>query len=59
MAARLLVPRLLAVFAVGALLFGFPLAGLFGRSAPVLFAVWAGVIAAVAWLMERGPAEDE
>ncbi len=59
MAARLLAQRLLAVFAVGALLFGFPLAGVFGRSALVLFAVWALVIAVVAGLMERDRSEDE
>jgi hypothetical protein len=56
---RLLVQRLLAVFAVGAVLFGFPLAGLFGRSALVMFGVWAAVIAVVAWLMERPAPEDE
>lgn len=58
MAARLLAQRLLAVFAVGALLFGFPLAGVLGRRALVLFAVWAVVIGLVAWLMERGAPED-
>lgn len=58
MAARLLVQRLLAVFAIAAVLFGFPLAGLFGRSALLLFAVWAAVIAVVAWLMERPEPED-
>ncbi len=59
MKTRLLTQRLLAVFAVGALLFAFPLAGVLGRSATVMFAVWAAVIALVAWLMERAGPEDE
>lgn len=64
----LLAQRLLAVFAVGALLMNFPLLRLWlggGAAAAgtvfglpllplALFAVWALLIAAVALLMERG-----
>ena len=56
--------RLAALFAAGALLLNFPLLALWDREALVfslplfptaLFALWAGLIALLAWLMERGP----
>jgi hypothetical protein len=54
--------RLLALFAGGWLLFNFPLLGLWDRDATLLgiplfpaalFILWALLIAALAWLMER------
>jgi hypothetical protein len=54
--------RLLALFAGGWLLFNFPLLGLWDRNATLLgiplfpaalFILWALLIAALAWLMER------
>lgn len=54
--------RLLALFIGGWLLFSFPLLGLWDRDASVLgiplfpaalFLLWALLIAAIAWLMER------
>ena len=54
--------RLLALFAIGWLLFSFPLLGLWDRDATLfgialfpaaLFILWALLIAALAWLMER------
>ena len=56
--------RLVALFAAGVLLFNFPLLGLWDRDASLLglplfpaalFLLWAGLIAALAWLMERPP----
>lgn len=55
--------RLVAVFLIGLLLFNFPLLSLFDRAEslfglPLLhvyvFAAWAGLIAVVAWIAERG-----
>lgn len=54
MRSRLLVQRLLALFATGLLLFDFPLLALWQGSAVLLFVLWALVIALLAWLMERG-----
>ena len=54
--------RLLALFAIGWLLFSFPLLGLWDQDATLfgiplfpaaLFILWALLIAALAWLMER------
>jgi hypothetical protein len=56
--------RLLMLFALGWLLFGFPLLGLWDHDASVLglpllpaalFALWVLLIAAVAWISEREP----
>ena len=56
--------RLGALFGAAALLLNFPLLALWDREALVfglplfptaLFALWAGLIALLAWLMERGP----
>jgi hypothetical protein len=53
--------RLVALFAAGALLLNFPLLALWDRGATVaglplfplaLFALWAALIGALAWLME-------
>lgn len=60
--------RLLGLFVLGWLVFGFPLMGLWDR--PVLlaglpllplalFGLWALLIAALAWLMERPPAAGD
>jgi len=55
--------RLVALFVAAAALLNFPLLALWDREALVfglplfpsaLFALWAGLIALVAWLMERG-----
>ncbi|HRP95515.1 MAG TPA: hypothetical protein PL143_04635 [Rhodocyclaceae bacterium] len=55
--------RLVAVFLCAVLLFNYPVLSLFDRPDPLfglptlhvfLFAVWAGVIAAIAWIVERG-----
>lgn len=58
-------PRLWALFVLGALALNFPLLTVWafwgerlGGTAPfvgALFAVWAALIAALAWLMERTP----
>ncbi|MCC7151994.1 MAG: hypothetical protein IT501_08305 [Rubrivivax sp.] len=48
-----IVQRLLALFAVGWLVFDFPLAQLWVQQPLLVFALWAAVIAALAWLMER------
>lgn len=54
--------RLVAVFLGGSVLFNYPLLSLFDRGAslfgiPLLyayvFAAWAGLIAAMAWIIER------
>jgi hypothetical protein len=54
--------RLVAVFLGGCVLFNYPLLSLFDRGAslfgiPLLyayvFAAWAGLIAAMAWIIER------
>ena len=59
----LLTQRLVALFAAALLLFNFPLLALWDREALVLglplfpaalFGLWALLIAALAWLMERG-----
>jgi hypothetical protein len=56
--------RLLAVFAAGFALLNFPLLALWDRDVTVwglplfpaaLFALWAGLIALLAWLAERSP----
>lgn len=58
---RLLVQRLLALFAAGALLFDFPLLRVWLTEGTVfglpllgvaLFVAWAGLIGSLAWLME-------
>lgn len=60
---RLGTQRLLALFAAGWLLFNFPLLALWDHDAtlwglplfPVaLFGLWAALIAALAWVVERG-----
>lgn len=61
--------RLLALFASGWLLFNFPLLSLWDRDATLLgvplfpaalFIIWALLIAAIAWLIERpGPAHPD
>ena len=62
----LLAQRLLALFAAAALLLNFPLLALWDRDAMVLglplfpaalFGIWAALIAALAWLLERDPSE--
>ncbi len=62
MFSSLLAQRLLALFAAGALLLNFPLLALWDRDATVfglplfpaaLFGIWAALIAALAWLLER------
>lgn len=68
MAHGLSTQRLVALFCGGALLLNFPLLGLWDVSATVLgvpvfpaalFLIWASLIAALAWLMERrGPGEE-
>jgi len=56
--------RLVALFVAGALLLNFPLLALWDRDATIaglplfpaaLFALWAGLIAALGWLTERSP----
>ena len=56
--------RLLALFIAGALLLNFPLLALWDRGVTVLglpllpaalFVGWAALIAALAWIVERGP----
>lgn len=46
------VQRLLALFALGALLFNVPLLRLWLGTAVALFVAWAGLIGVLAWLME-------
>ncbi|MEK8052603.1 hypothetical protein AACH10_20300 [Ideonella sp. DXS22W] len=62
---RLTAQRLAAWFVAGWLLLGWPLLALWDHPVQVaglpllplaLFAVWAGLIAAVAWVLERDPA---
>jgi hypothetical protein len=59
---QLLPQRLIGLFALALLLFNFPLLALWDRDATVfglplfptaLFVLWALLIAALAWLMER------
>ncbi|HMN22189.1 MAG TPA: hypothetical protein PKA16_12450 [Ottowia sp.] len=61
------VDRLLGLFVLGWLVFGFPLMGLWDRPAAsgglpllplALFGLWALLIAALAWLLERSPASE-
>ena len=61
---RLLHQRLVGLFALALLLFNFPLLALWDRDATLAgvplfpaawFIVWALLIAALAWLMERAP----
>ena len=56
-------PRLLAWFVAGLLLFNFPLLALWDSDATLwglplfplaIFLIWGGVIAGLAWLLERG-----
>ena len=56
--------RLVALFVGGWLLLNFPLLALWDRDATLLglplfpaalFMLWAGLVALLAWLMERGP----
>lgn len=60
----LLQSRLVGLFALALALFNFPLLALWDRDTTLwgvplfpaaLFIVWALLIAALAWLMERGP----
>ncbi|MBI1906898.1 MAG: hypothetical protein HYS20_11800 [Rhodocyclales bacterium] len=55
--------RLVAVFLVAVLLFNYPIVSLFDRPEPLaglpmlyvtIFAIWGAVIAAMAWIVERG-----
>jgi hypothetical protein len=55
--------RLVAVFLFAVLLFNYPVLSLFDRPVPLvglpmlpvfLFIVWGGVIAVIAWIVERG-----
>lgn len=55
--------RLVVVFLIGAMLYNYPVLSLFDRAAlflgvPVLFvymfAVWAALVAIIAWISERG-----
>jgi hypothetical protein len=56
---KLLTQRLLALFAVAALLFNFPLQQWWTGRPWAAFVLWGGVIACLAWLMERSaPAAD-
>ncbi len=64
MRSGLLMQRLVGLFALALLLFNFPLLALWDRDVTVLglplfpaalFLVWALLIAALAWLMERAP----
>jgi hypothetical protein len=57
-------PRQLALFALALLLFNYPLLALWDHAVQVaglplfpaaLFVIWAGLIAVLAWLMERLP----
>ena len=52
-----LVQRLLALGALGWMVFDFPLLLLWSSNAVVVFVWWAIVIALLAWLMERGDGE--
>lgn len=54
--------RLVALFLIGCLLFNYPVLSLFDRLSTLfgvplvfayLFAVWAGLIALMAWVLER------
>lgn len=45
--------RLLALFVAGWLVFDFPLLQLWAQQPMLVFALWAGVIALLAWVMER------
>ena len=56
--------RLVALFVAGSLLFNFPLLALWDHDARVLglplfpaalFVLWAALIAALAWVIERAP----
>jgi hypothetical protein len=58
MTRSLTVQRLLALFALGALLFNVPLLRLWSGTAVGLFVVWALLIGVLAWLMERGTGRD-
>ncbi|WP_298835311.1 hypothetical protein [uncultured Piscinibacter sp.] len=64
MKTRLLHQRLAGLFALALLLFNFPLLALWDRGTTLLgvplfpaalFLIWALLIAALAWLMERAP----
>jgi hypothetical protein len=55
--------RLVAVFLCAALLFNYPVLSLFDRPEPLfglptlyvfMFVVWAALIGAIAWIVERG-----
>jgi hypothetical protein len=52
------VQRLLALFALGWLVFDFPLLILWSSNAVAVFVLWGLVIALLAWLMEREERED-
>jgi len=61
---RLIAPRLLVLFLLGCVLFGYPILGLFSEprhfgSIPALFVylflVWGLFIGALAWLVESDP----
>lgn len=45
--------RLLALFVAGGLVFDFPLLQLWAQRPLLVFVLWAGLIALLAWAMER------
>ena len=51
--------RLLALFVAAALCFSFPLLQLFIASPLALFGLWAGVIGALAWIVERDDSRED
>ncbi len=65
---NLVAQRLLALFVAGWLLLSFPLLGLWNHDLSVwglplfplaLFVIWGGLIAALAWVVERPDLDDE
>jgi hypothetical protein len=65
---NLVAQRLLALFVAGWLLLSFPLLGLWNHDLSVwglplfplaLFVIWGGLIAALAWVVERPDPDDE
>ncbi len=50
--------RLLALFVGGWLLFDFPLLQLWRQQPLLLFALWAGLIAVLAWVLETSAEDD-
>ena len=65
---NLVAQRLVALFVAGFLLLSFPLLGLWNHDVSVLglplfplalFAIWAAMIAALAWVVECGAGRDD